>query len=225
MVPETDQLPGTTRDWLTIQDWVEAAGPKSSVAWAAIEAPLVQFGDINTGKWLTRLVIPNQTVFSYVFNNLWMTNFKAGQGGPLEFRYAFTSRSGGADPVASARFGAEVRTPFVVDWLPRNPKGLLNAADMSFFSIDKPNIVIQTVTTAETGGGGLALRLREIGGRETEARLSSELFTAETLKYSVTDAGENPANVYEVVPGSIYVRLKPYQIATVIIRNPKPPRP
>ncbi len=225
MAPETDQLPGTTRDWLTVQDWVEAAGPKNSVAWAAIEAPLVQFGDINTGKWLTRLVIPNQTVFSYVFNNLWMTNFKAGQGGPLEFRYAFTSRSGGADPVASARFGAEARTPFVVDWIPRNPKGLLNAADMSFFSIDKPNIVIQTVTTAETGGGGLALRLREIGGRETEARLSSELFTAETLKYSVTDAGENPANVYEVVPGSIYVRLKPYQIATVIIRNPKPPRP
>ncbi len=219
MAPEVDQLPGTTRDWLTVQDWVEAGGPKSSIAWTAIEAPLVQFGDINTGKWLTKLVIPNQTVFSYAFNNLWMTNFKAGQGGPLEFRYAFTSRSGGPDPVASARFGAEARTPFVAGWLPRNLKGALPGTDLSFFSVDKPNVVIQTVTTAETGGGGIAFRLREIGGLETEARIASDLFTAETLTYSVTDAGENPANAFEVVPRSIYVRLKPYQIVTVIVRN------
>ncbi len=27
MAPETEQLPGTTRDWHTVQSWVEAAGP------------------------------------------------------------------------------------------------------------------------------------------------------------------------------------------------------
>ncbi|MBN1940114.1 MAG: hypothetical protein JW843_11035 [Candidatus Aminicenantes bacterium] len=219
MAPETDQLPGTTRDWMAVQDWVEAAGPNGSVTWTPIEAPLVQFGDINTGKWLTKLDIRNQTVFSYAFNNLWMTNFKAGQGGPLEFRYSFAGRPGGADPVASARFGAEAGTPLVTGWLMRRKKGPLPETGMSFFSVDKPNVVIQALTLPETGGEGLAFRLREIGGLETQARIASDLFTAETLTYTVTDIGEHPANAFEVVPGSVYVRLKPYQIVTVIVRN------
>jgi hypothetical protein len=47
------------------------------------------------------------------------------------------------------------------------------------------------------------------------------LFTAETLTYLVTDLGESPANAFEVVPRSIYVTLKPYQIVTVKIKNTK----
>jgi len=218
MTPETDQLPGTTRDWMTVQNWVEVAGPKGAVVWSPLEAPLVQFGDINTGKWLGKLDISNQTVFSYVLNNYWMTNFKASQGGPLSFRYAFTSRPGGADPVASSRFGAEARTPFVAEWLPKNAAGALPEAAQSFFAVDKPNVLIQTVTAAEAGEG-IVLRLREIGGIETRARISSDLFTAETLTYSATDIGENPANAFEVVPRSIYVDLKPFQIVTVRIKN------
>ncbi|MCX6566670.1 MAG: glycosyl hydrolase-related protein [Candidatus Aminicenantes bacterium] len=220
MAPEIDQLPGTTRDWFAVQNWVEAAGPKSSVVWSPVEAPLVQFGDINTGKWLGKLDIPNQTVFSYILNNLWMTNFKASQGGPLVFRYAFTSRPGGADPVASARFGAEARTPFVAEWLPKNPRGSLPEGGLSFFAVDQPNVLIQTVTAAESGEG-IVVRLREIGGIETRARISSDLFTAETLTYAATDIGENPANTFEVVPRSIYVDLRPFQIVTVKIKNPR----
>jgi alpha-mannosidase len=220
MTPEIDQLPRTTRDWLTVQNWVEAAGPKGAIVWSPVEAPLVQFGDINTGKWLGKLEIPNQTLFSYILNNYWMTNFKASQGGPLVFRYAFTSRPGGADPVASARFGAEARTPFVVDGLPKNSPGTLPEGGLSFFAVDQPNVLIQTVTAPESGEG-IVVRLREIGGFETRARISSDLFTAETLTYAATDIGENPANTFDVVPRSIYVDLKPFQIVTVKIKNPR----
>jgi len=220
MAPEIDQLPGTTRDWLAVQNWVETAGPKNSLVWSPVEAPLVQFGDINTGKWLGKLEIPNQTVFSYIFNNYWMTNFKASQGGPLVFRYAFTSRPGGADSVASTRFGAEARTPFVADWLPKNLPGTLPADSLSFFAVDQSNVLIQTVTAAESGEG-IVVRLREIGGLETRARIFSDLFTAEMLTYAATDIGEHPANTFEVVPRSIYVDLKPFQIVTVKIRNPR----
>jgi alpha-mannosidase len=217
MAPESDQLPGTTRDWHTVQNWVEAAGPKESVVWSPIEAPLIQFGDINTGKWLTTLALTNQTFFSYAFNNLWMTNFKASQGGTLVFRYAFTSRAGGADAVASSRFGAEARTPIVAAWLPEKNKGTLPEDGTSFFEVDKPNVLIQALTTPETGEG-IAVRLREIGGIESRVRLSSSLFAAETLTYLVTDLGESPANAFEVVPRSIYATLKPYQIVTVKVK-------
>ncbi|MHB8054478.1 MAG: glycoside hydrolase family 38 N-terminal domain-containing protein [Candidatus Aminicenantales bacterium] len=218
MAPEIDQLPGTTRDWMTVQNWVEAAGPKSAVVWAPLEAPLVQFGDINTGKWLGKLDIPNQTIFSYVFNNLWDTNFKASQGGPLVFRYAFTTRPGGADPVASTRFGAEARTPFFAVWLPKKAEGPLPDTALSFFAVDKPNVLIQTVTAAESGEG-IVFRLREIAGVKTRARISSDLFTVESLTYTATDISENPANTFDVVPRSIFVDFKPFQVLTVRIKN------
>ena len=218
MAPESDQLPGTTRDWHTVQNWVEAAGAKSAVVWAPVEAPLVQFGDINTGKWLDKLSLANQTVFSYIFNNYWMTNFKAGQGGPLEFRYMITSRPGGTDLAASTRFGAEARTPLLAEWLPKKAAGVLPGTAASFFAVDKPNVLIQTVTAPESGEG-IVLRLREIGGEAARVRISSDAIAAETLSYMPTDISENPANAFDVVPRSIYVDLKPFQILTVKIRG------
>jgi hypothetical protein len=217
MAPETEQLPGTTRDWHTVQSWVEAAGAKSSIVWSPIEAPLVQFGDINTGKWLKKLDLKNAFVFSYALNNLWMTNFKASQGGTLVFRYSLTSRAGGADPVASTRFGWETLSPLTSVWLAENNKGTLDAGAASFFSIDAPNVVIQAVTPA-AGGEGIAVRLREIAGKTGQVHLTTPLFTADTVTFFVTDIAENPANSFKVVPGSIYAPVRPYGIHTVVIK-------
>ncbi|MGD0782877.1 MAG: glycoside hydrolase family 38 C-terminal domain-containing protein, partial [Candidatus Aminicenantales bacterium] len=125
MAPETDQLPNTVRDWQAVQSWVELAGTKNSVVWAPVEAPLVQFGDLNTGKWLKTLNLKNGTLFSYALNNYWNTNFKASQGGTLVFRYSLTARPGAADPVKSTRFGWEVQSPLTAVWLAEKNKGTL----------------------------------------------------------------------------------------------------
>ena len=102
MAPGTEQLPGTTLDWQTAQHWVEFSGKDARVVWSPVEAPLVQFGDINTGKWQTKFVPANAWVFSYAMNNYWMTNFKASQEGRVEFRYSLTS----APPAGGAGAGA-----------------------------------------------------------------------------------------------------------------------
>ena len=218
MAPETEQLPGTTRDWIAVQNWVEIAGPKQAVVWSPVEAPLVEFGGINTGKWLTKLPLNNTSLYSYAMNNYWTTNFKASQGGPFVFRYSITTRHGGADLVASTRFGWEVHTPLLASWLPAKNAGPLPAGGASFFSLDKPNVIIQAVKAAEDGNG-IAVRLREIAGIETTVRIACPLFTSDTLTYTVTDAAEGPANARTVIPGSIYVPLKPLAIQTVIIRD------
>jgi len=218
MNPETGQLPGTTRDWLTVQHWVEIANPARSIVWAPMEAPLVQFGDINTGKWLKKLEITNAALYSYAMNNYWMTNFKAAQGGTIVFRYSITSRNGGADPVASSRFGWDVHTPLAAAWIPANNKGTLAAAEMSFFNVDKPNVIIQAVKES-IDGFGIALRLREIAGIETTVQITSPLIKAELVTYQATDIGEGPANAETVVPRSIFVTLKPFAIQTVVIRD------
>ena len=216
MAPEAEQLPGTTRDWHTVQHWVEAAAPKQTVVWSPVEAPLVQFGDINTCKWLRKLDLKNPWIFSYPLNNYWMTNFKASQGGTLVFRYSLTSRAGGPDAVASSRFGWEVHTPLVAAWIPANGAGALPADGTSFFEVDKPNVLIQAVKRADDGEG-VVLRLREMAGLATDARISASLFRGELLNYKVADISERLGNTFNVVPRSIFVKLKPYEIATVKI--------
>ena len=217
MAPETDQLPNTSRDWQAIQSWVELAGPKTSVVWAPVEAPLVEFGDINTGKWLKTLPLKNGTLFSYVLNNYWHTNFKASQGGTLVYRYSLTGRAGAADAVKSTRFGWEAQSPLTAVWLTEKNGGPLPADARSFFQVDKPNVLIQAVKPSEDGEG-ISVRLREIGGLGGDVHLESPLLTSEILAFYVTDIAENPANLFKVVPRSLYVPVKPLGIHTVVIK-------
>jgi hypothetical protein len=210
MAPGTEQLPGTTLDWQTAQHWVEFSGKAARVVWSPVEAPLVQFGDINTGKWQTKFVPANAWVFSYAMNNYWMTNFKASQEGRVEFRYSLTSAPpAGAVPasdrVASTRFGWEVHTPLVAAWLPSGAKGPIKSSQESFLSVDQPNIIIQALWLDEDGTP--VARLREIAGEPADGRLSSGLFLGITTK--LTGGRENSER------GSIPIRLKPFEMQTI----------
>jgi hypothetical protein len=220
MRPEIEQLPRTTRDWHTAQHWVEVSNPSRTIVWSPIEAPLLQFCDINTGKWLQKLEITNSSLFSYAMNNYWMTNFKASQGGVAVFRYALTSRPGGADAVASSRFGWEVHTPLVCAWLPEEGKGGLDGAAMSFFGVDRPNVIIQAVKRAEDGRG-VILRLREIGGKLTETRLRSALFKGKTITAMLADMGELDEKPAAVSGGEVIVPLGAFEIRAVRLNGEK----
>jgi hypothetical protein len=70
-----------------------------TLAWATLEAPLVQLGNIHLPYAPFPATIPPEearpaTVYSWAMNNLWDTNFPPAQGGEVELRYAV----GGADP-------------------------------------------------------------------------------------------------------------------------------
>ncbi len=220
MRPETDQLPGTTRDWLTAQHWVEAANGEHAVVWSPVEAPLIEFGDINTGKWLKKLEIPNTTVFSYAMNNYWMTNFKASQGGAVTFRYAITSRAGGSDPVRSSRFGWEVHTPLQAAWVPAEANGKETAAGRSFLAAGSPNVLVQAVKAAEDGNG-LIVRLRELAGRNTDARLRSVFLKGAGVKAELADTEWTEGKPVEVADGEVTVPLRAFGIQTLRIFRPR----
>ncbi len=214
MAPGTEQLPGTTLDWQTAQHWVEFSGKDARVVWSPVEAPLVQFGDINTGKWQTKFVPANAWVFSYAMNNYWMTNFKASQEGLVEFRYSLTSAppavaaagvGPASDRVSSTRFGWEVHAPLVGTWLPAGNKGPVKSSAESFLSVDRPNIIIQALWLEEDGTP--VARLREIAGESADGRLTSGLF----LGITTTLIGGHES----VEPGSIPVHLRPFEMQTV----------
>ena len=220
MRPEADQLPGTTRDWLTAQHWVEAANTERAVVWSPVEAPLIQFGDINTGKWLKKLEIPNTTVFSYAMNNYWMTNFKASQGGVVAFRYAITSRAGGSDPAQSGRFGWEVHTPLQAAWIPAESSGTETAAGRSFLEVDAPNVIVQAVKLAEDGQG-IIVRLREVAGRKTEARLQSTFLEGAGVAARLVDTEWAEGKPVAITSGAMTVPLPAFGIQTIRIVRPR----
>jgi alpha-mannosidase len=219
MRPEADQLPGSSRDWLTAQHWVEAANAVQSVVWSPVEAPLVQFGDINTGKWLRKLEIPNATVFSYAMNNYWMTNFKASQGGLTSFRYALTSRAGGPDPVRSSRFGWEVHTPLEPAWLPVDSAGAQTVGEVSFLEVDPPNVIVQAIQPASDGNGTI-VRLREIAGSDTEARVRGLLLAGSGATARLVDLAERDGRPVTVEAGEVVIPIKAFGIQSVRLARP-----
>jgi hypothetical protein len=118
--PEADQLPGSCKDYFSVQRWVDATGPAGGILWATSEAPLIAFdGPVDERRhnegpsgWKTS-ASSSGSVFSYVMNNYWHTNYKADQSGRSVYRYAVRPHEG-LDPVAAYRFGVGWNQPFVV---------------------------------------------------------------------------------------------------------------
>ena len=81
--PQRPRLPQHMR---AIRHWAALAEGGNSIAWATVDAPLVQFGDIHSPyspfPGTLRLDGPEPgTIYSWVLNNIWDTNFPTEQGG------------------------------------------------------------------------------------------------------------------------------------------------
>ncbi len=131
--PEIDQLPAACRNYFTVGRWVDVSNQDYGVTWATVDAPLVEAGGMtiydigpqNGGPaaWLEH-VKPSQTLYSYVMNNHWGTNYKADQEGPTTFRYSLLPHRQ-YDPAAAQRFGIECSQPLVaVPARGRRPRGV-----------------------------------------------------------------------------------------------------
>lgn len=113
LTPEVEQLPGSCRDWYGVQRWAEVGDDDISIVLAPLDAPLVQVGGIQTGRWAEHLDASEATLASWPVQNHWSTNFQAGQNGELLFRYRLTSMNA-YDSAAASRFAAEYLVPPIV---------------------------------------------------------------------------------------------------------------
>ena len=87
---------------------------------ATLDAPLVELGaitderqnDRGTRSWRERTAA-GTTVYAYLFNNYWHTNYKAYQQGPLTYRFVLRPH-GAYDALALRRFSDEQDHPLLV---------------------------------------------------------------------------------------------------------------
>jgi len=156
--PELDQLPGANRNYYCVQRWCDLSNEQFGVTWVTLDANMMQFAPIvytpawGLEPWRSE-IDPGGTLYSWVCNNHWETNYKAGQEGPLSFRYVLRPHAGPYDQATVQRFARGVHQPLLA-FASDGTKPLANSA----LSLDN-DAVIATCLKPTRDGTGLVLRL------------------------------------------------------------------
>lgn len=225
--PDKDMLDGGCMAWYCTQDFVVAEDDTVAVVWTAVDSPLVTLSDINREVTMppfpglpplstagTKWPVPLDKghVYGYIFNNYWLTNYKASQGGRLQFRFSLTSMKA-YDAVAASRFGQSVRNPLLAKVVqPQNGNEGLPA---SLCSVSPDNVDVQAIKRAESGDGWI-IRLRELGGKPTTATIS--LPNDKFKSARACNLVEDPQSDLQIAAGKVRVDVKANGMATVLVQ-------
>jgi hypothetical protein len=166
VTPDINQLNGSNKNWFSFQRWVDISNQNRGITWTAIQSPLIEWGKLSGNildgarqysLWQKK-VPQSSTIYSWVLNNHWDTNFPLEQGGNMQQRYSFMIHDG-FDIVAANRFGMEKHRPMIV------VQAKENIIRKPMVRINNPLLVISTIKwTADKSG--LLLRVRSISEKQ-----------------------------------------------------------
>ena len=241
--PAKDMYPGAGHEWLSVQHWVALNESGVSVGLLPLDAALATFGDINRGQWPEKFEKRDGTVFSYIMNNYWDTNYRAGQGGHFQFHYVITSSSSTNAPELS-RLGWEEITPLEANIVTTQDKALsaaqesgttnsqaseiedkmigvsgaaciLDPKEDSFLSVDDPDLLFETWKAAEDGNGTI-LRFLDLGGQQRTVTVQVPLLHLEQAWQ--TNAVEKDSEKLSLSGDNAFsFTIHPHEIASVRI--------
>jgi len=208
---DKDQLPGVSRDWVTVDRAVSVFDGKHGVTLACPDAPLVQIGGFNFGKESKEIPRDeNPLLLAWPLNNYWDTNFKANQPGPVTLKYVLHP-FGPYEPMAMIARGAEASLPvqfFPAVSCPEEKEGSL--LEM------KGSVVASYIKPAEDGDG-LIVRLHNPAA--TETAFSITLPGAAIASADRANLLEETREALDVSGGAANGQLKAGEWATVRIRK------
>ena len=170
--PELDQIPAACKNWFSVQRWVDISNERFGVTWAPVDAPLVEVGGITANlvgsqtdprAWIQHLA-PSQTLYSWVMNNHWHTNYRADQEGPTVFRYAIRAHRT-YRPEDAAKFGVECSQPLLIG----RPANSLSSQPR--LKVAGKGILVTALKPADEGKGWI-VRLFGASGTTQTAQLT-----------------------------------------------------
>ncbi|MGB2806820.1 MAG: glycosyl hydrolase-related protein, partial [Sedimentisphaerales bacterium] len=166
--PEVDQLLGACKNYFTVQRWVDVSNKDYGVTWATVDAPLVEVGAITNDPrggvgWIKKLE-PSTTLYSYVMNNYWETNYKAGQEGPTTFRYSIMPHRR-FDSGKASKFAIEQSQPLVA--VPVDGKV---PVQRSILSVEPTSVIVTAFKPSEDGRAWI-VRLFNTDNRPVRAKI------------------------------------------------------
>jgi alpha-mannosidase len=166
-----DELPGSCRDFIGLHSAIDVSGAAGGISLASPDAPLVEVGaltderqnDSGTRTWRSDAA-PGSTLYAYLLNNYWHTNYKADQSGLLGYRFVLRPH-GGFDASALRQFSAEAEQPLVVMEADRSAP--LTQAP---FRVESDGVIVNALRPAGDQQG-LLLRLYNPSGRPANVRI------------------------------------------------------
>ena len=182
----------------------------------------MNFGDIVRGNWPAEFKPKSSTMFSWLMNNYWGTNFPAWQGGEFTFRYVIASNPT-FDPASLTRFGLNALTPLERDDVQGSQDAsVLPNSRASLLEIPNPGVTLLTWKRAEDGDGTI-LRLQESAGKASEVVVRSKYLNFEKVWHC--DLLEEKQSEIKTSGDGFNFSIKPFQVITVRLHTaPNPNR-
>lgn len=140
-------VPGSAQHMRAVRRWVTVCSGAAMAAWATQDAPLLQVGNIALPYAPFPPTLPQDqpaTLYSWVHNNLWDTNFPSQQAFDMVFRYSIAV---GADLHGQHVSAAGSRPLHAV----RAAGPAAPATDFSLVSIDDPRVRLVGLTVPSAG--------------------------------------------------------------------------
>jgi len=214
--PDAPHIPGSANHMRAIRHWVSLESPATKIAWATMEAPLVQFGNI----YLPYVPFPETidshladpaTIYSWAMNNIWDTNFPPQQQGEMQFRYSICT----GDSVGAFELGMKTAAALTTPLL-----GILSAPTAeedlpvrgSFCTVDRPDIEIAALAPSRRGHD-LVVLLQSFAPTTVNVRASFPLlaikraWTGTHLERNLKEAQVNADEIEFPVPSGSYISL------------------
>lgn len=160
---DQEQMPGACREWYTVNTFAAVGNGAQSAIVAAPDTPLFTVGDVNRGLWPNRNRGNRHTLFAYVYNNYWHTNYKASQGGDLRCAFSVNLAEAPFDPVSATRFGWARTLDLTPDAENAVPDaGNSGAATQSLITLDEGPVLVSELLSLD-GGKKVLVRLYNPG--------------------------------------------------------------
>jgi hypothetical protein len=203
-------VPGSAQHMRAIRHWTTVATSTTQAAWATLEAPLVQRGDIHLPYRPFPGTVPAgemnpATIVSWAMNNLWDTNFPPHQGGETTFRYAVAP---GGRTVA-LDLAAALAQPLVGVLLAGRGHGSDDRQTGSFLEVDHPEVELVHLAPSRRGHDLVAV-LHSHADAPVDVGL-----TFRSLRVAAVHVGSFLECDLRALDGPPRIRLRPGELVTL----------
>jgi glycosyl hydrolase family 38 len=215
--PATEQFYTSSTDFYTVNRWIDATSESAGygVSLYPYQAPVVQYGSRRSLLYDIDYNTPTPWVMSYVYCNKWCTNFIESQPGPATFDYRIRSHTGSDWRAGRAdRHGLESVTPLVGRYFAGDGSAMDEPVGQ-WLGLDADGVHLTTAKLAEPNGDGFVVRLVEMLGHDTLARLDLSRFgPVSVVQTSLVEDDRHPV---DVVDGVVAVDVPAYGWTTLRI--------
>jgi hypothetical protein len=217
MQPERDQLPGTCRDFYTVQRWLDLSNADFGVTVACPINPMVQLGDFRFGANLSAHTLPRALFLGWVTNNYWETNFRAHQPGRVAARYWLLPHAAPFDERTAHRFGLEAAFPPLLQSLGEpQVDGQRLPLVASLLRLPEPPALVLHVRPG-VDAGMIVVTVVQASDEPGTATIA-----AGALRFGKAWRGDlfgNPVETLPVAGNEVRIALEPREVATIILGN------